>query len=557
MGLFSDKCTALIDPTTQRALTGEALEQAKADSKWPRCGARVSKKARFCSKCGWVAPGGWWRCPGCGKWVGNESNFCWNCKRPLYPEARIDLASGVWQKTPGMFAQRFEVADVKRLMSDGLQIQEGTAAILLDAGAEKQMLGPGRHNPDSTLRKINWFGNPPPRSMVLVDNGDVLLPLYIDDLRAASEIPVELYAEVTLHFRPKDAENFLANLLKENRSLTYQAVANILAGEIRYAATNICNTSTIEDLVKDPQRRLHAEEAFRETLSLALSRFGLELVRVGAVEFGGDAYEELRAQAGEVDIKRRELEFGQQMREILTRDKMHEFKDMHDLAEYVSQLAQEKQVSDKKRDHELARLAQVQRQEISREELAYTMAREQEQAAHEIGIKIQWDNYTSEKLLKDAKLQDEIERIRIKREHDEAQGALDLRSKKEAIKAKARRDLADDIKGKSAMEMLALIDDQDQRQQILQLATMAQQKEMSAEQILASLAAQSPVAAQALAQMSTTQKEEARKLLDEYKSTFGQSRERDERMLLRVTEMMAVAAKRPDQAAAQQVFKTS
>lgn len=67
MGLFSDKCEALIDPATKQALTGPALEQARQNPKSARCGARVTKKARFCSACGWVAPGGWCKCPGCGK----------------------------------------------------------------------------------------------------------------------------------------------------------------------------------------------------------------------------------------------------------------------------------------------------------------------------------------------------------------------------------------------------------------------------------------------------------------------------------------------------------
>jgi outer membrane protein assembly factor BamD (BamD/ComL family) len=78
---------------------------------------------------------------------------------------------------------------------------------------------------------------------------------------------------------------------------------------------------------------------------------------------------------------------------------------------------------------------------------------------------------------------------------------------------------------------------------------------MTPEQIMASMADQSPAAAQALAQMSAAQKDETRKLLEEYKQMFGQSRERDERMLLRVTEMMAVAAKRADQPAPQQIIK--
>ena len=66
MGLFSDIC--------------------------PDCGSKVSKRARFCSKCGRGAPEGWFKCPQCGKWVGNDSKYCPHCNHPLHPEDRINLA---------------------------------------------------------------------------------------------------------------------------------------------------------------------------------------------------------------------------------------------------------------------------------------------------------------------------------------------------------------------------------------------------------------------------------------------------------------------------------
>ena len=74
MGLFSDIC--------------------------PDCGSRVSKRAKFCSKCGRGAPDGWFKCPQCGKWIGNDSKFCPHCNHPLFPEDRIDLAGGVWARKP-------------------------------------------------------------------------------------------------------------------------------------------------------------------------------------------------------------------------------------------------------------------------------------------------------------------------------------------------------------------------------------------------------------------------------------------------------------------------
>ena len=213
MGFFSDKCMALVDKNTGKALSGEALEQARQDPKWPRCGNSVSKKAVFCSKCGSPAPGGWWRCPGCGKWIGNDSHFCPHCNTPLYPEDRVAMAGGVWRKEPEYFAQRFEVGDIKRLLENRLQVQEGTAAVLMDGGEVCGILEAGIHQPDGLARKINWFGNPPPRSVVLIDAGEVIVPLHVEGLRTAEHFPLEFFGEVILRI------TFFSPVCRVNRAV--------------------------------------------------------------------------------------------------------------------------------------------------------------------------------------------------------------------------------------------------------------------------------------------------------------------------------------------------
>jgi hypothetical protein len=182
-------------------LPRRALELAKKDPKAPRCGNTVKKAARFCSKCGSGAPGGWWQCPACGKWVGNESNFCWNCNQPMNPERRPGMSGGVWQRSAAVFAEKFDAGDIKRLLKEnGLIVEAGTAAILMDGGRFKDVLQPGRYNLDGLARKINNWGDPPPRTVVLVENGDLVLPLRIDNLRSADGFPVEFYTEVAFHF---------------------------------------------------------------------------------------------------------------------------------------------------------------------------------------------------------------------------------------------------------------------------------------------------------------------------------------------------------------------
>ena len=462
MGLFHDTCTTLVDLATHEALTGEALAAANAllntvDSRglpvhlhgkdaeavlatrgWGICGTPVSKKARFCRVCGTGAPGGWVKCPACRKWIGNDARFCPNCNHPLHPEERVDVAGGVWDRAPGVFAQRFEAGEDARQLKEGLQIQEGTVAILLDGGKEVRVLGPGRHTPEGTLRAINWFGNPPPRSIVLVASGDMVFRVAFQGLRSAEELPVDAQAEVTLRFRPSKAADFIANFLKERRVVSAEAVCEWLMDEALSAAKDMALQSTIEDLVKDPERRPRCEEALSRALRDLLGRNGLELVRVAAVEFSGPAYESVRAKYGELEKARRELEFkkanlalivseeeadladakarderqladGQARAEREAEDAKTHARREQETAEFLAQLAQEKDLAGIERSTEAQLALRVANGTLSRKDAELEAAarlerdaRETETLAHKLELDLQLRNYTRESLLKDA-----------------------------------------------------------------------------------------------------------------------------------------------------------
>lgn len=339
MGLFHDTCEAFVDLRNNgRALSGEDLriarelvfpqgataplvgearEKALAVRGWGICGHEVPKKARVCSKCGTLAPKGYVKCPSCREWVGNESRFCPHCNHPLHPDERIDFAGGIWDRQPGLFAQRFELDDVSQIVKGGLKIQEGTLAILLDAGKKVAVLGPGRHKPEGTLRSINWFGNPPPRSVVMVDAGDCLFKMFFTGMRTAEELPVQVVAEITLRFDVEHADQFLANVLKESRAMATDAISGIIVAEATSAVKDLCSVSTVEDLVKDPDRRARFQDAISRSLQDLFKRSGLELIRVGFVEFVSPAYEKLRQANGDLEVKRREVEFARTVRSFM------------------------------------------------------------------------------------------------------------------------------------------------------------------------------------------------------------------------------------------------
>jgi hypothetical protein len=540
MGLFSDRCEAFVDPVTRRALQGDLLNFARTNPNAERCGNKVPKAARFCNKCGCSAPGGWWKCHSCGKWVGAEANFCWNCKTALHPENRNSVSDGVWQREPGVFARRVQVAEMRRLLERGLQVETGTVALLLEGGAIKSVLEPGRHTLDTMKRKLlGLFVFQDPQAVLLVDAGDIVLPLRFTGLRTNEEMAVECYTEVCFRFAPARGEDFIANILKEKEHLSLEGLADWMRQEIRGAVVDLTNASSMQDLVKDPQRRKRIEDSLRGALATALSRAGVELVRVASVEFTGAEYEELRAAAGQIEVKRREIEFQQRLRELTNGAEMDRFKDEQELSEYVLQLAQEKSISADLRDHELARLKQVQRHELEKGEVAYRMACEIEAAAHQIQIKIQWDDHTRERLLKDAEVQSKVKAIAADEEVRQSFEWLKVRAEKQRIEVETERARAQTYAGQDFKTLIALLPDGKQRAELLELFRQTTAANQTPEQILAGAAGASSAAAEALTRIREIKREDLEREFRERKALSDESAARLERVLMEAMRAMS------------------
>lgn len=592
MGLFSDIC--------------------------PECGSKVSKRARFCSKCGHGAPDGWFKCPQCGKWVGNESKFCPHCNHPLFPEDRIDLAGGIWARKSDEFARLFDLGDVRFIKENGLMVQEGTMAILLDGGKEVAELDPGRHYPTGALRSINWFGNPPPRSAIMVDSGECVFRVDFTGknsgvgdvasapLRSAEELEVGCVAEITLRFVRGRAAEFIANVMKEARSLSTKDICALIYENALSAVRDLCTQSKIEDLVKDPERRARFEDGITRALRDSMKSWGLEIVRTGAVEFYGAAYEEMRAKYGELEKQRRLVEFGKAQIEVLAaaadqdaaegkRNAQRE----QETAEYLAQLAQEKELSEIERTQELAIAVRVSKGEISAAEAKLAAARELEEhaknmtaLAHKLELDLTLRNYDREQLVADAenkarlaviarderlkdeqlttavmgeklsqaKIEDEIERIRIARKLWLADKSLDLRKKNNEIKNQNMREKLDMFTGRDAQTVAvvmategdsaissSLLAQEAAKTQMAHEAEMARiQAGMTTDQIFASGAAKDPNAAKEAYARSAEAKENASaQVLEERRKMDAEVRADREKTEGRVIGLAEKSVERP------------
>lgn len=502
MGIFFNTCTALIDKNTGRALAGDALLEAQKDSRWPTCGHKVWKwkRSSFCSKCGKASPKGWWKCPHCKKWIRNDSRFCPHCNAPFYPDDRVSMAGGVWYKETELFAQRFEIGDIKRLLSRKLQIQEGTVAVLMDAGEVCGILEAGMHNPDELVRKVKWFGNPPPRSVVLMDAAEVIVPVRIESLRTSEHIPLEFYGEIILRFKgDKDAAKaFCANVLKGERTYTFTEIGDRAQPLMRGVLEELCVTSTLEDLVKDPERRIRLQELMENRLEADFSACGLEVVRVSSAEFSGEEYENLESLLGDAELARREAEYRaaieKALRDIHSKDEKDAVKTAHDLREYKELLENEYRISTETRDREFALLKrkwehddEVYRRLTEVENLQHQHELESKKTDHELENERKRDAYGREKIVADAEAAAAARKAKADQEVDEAGKWLGVRAEKEALKLKSKAEDASRRKGMTLNEMLLDTEDPEARAALLEAMKLQRNASMSPEQLLAEL----------------------------------------------------------------------
>lgn len=452
------------------------------------CHNKVRKTARFCNKCGTPTPGGWWKCPSCRKWIGNDSKYCPHCEAPLYPDQRINLAGGVWQKQHTRFAERFEVGDVSSILTNGLQVQEGTYAILLDAGRISDILTPGRHAPDGVLRKINWFGNPPPRSVVMVDVGEIAVSVAVEGLKTADPFPIEFYGEVIVRFKgdKESAKGFMSNLLKEKHTLEYSDISARIQSLVMTALKDMCTTTMLEDLVGDPERRVRLHERMTSELKADFDACGIEVVRVSSAEFTGDEYEDFVEKRAELDVKRRDIEYRSALRKMMNEESMAQYKDADTLRQYKEIIDNEYRVSSETRQREYELLKREwehddvrHNQLLELEASQHRHAVEKEDVEHKILInKLETEAKWLERV-GDAETAAKVREITSRQQIKEEIDWLEVKRIKQDLELHRKAKMSELFKSMTIEQILALEDDPEKREDLIRLYNVQLQSKTS------------------------------------------------------------------------------
>lgn len=607
--LFYKTCTALVNKEGDEALSGEALKAAEAALTEARrngykiwsdpngyvyirkrglfapavqltdangnfvriCGMPVNNRAKFCSKCGAPSPHGWWKCGGCGKMIGNDSQKCPHCGREQNIQLRGDLADGIWKKPEDIFAERFEFPDVAPLLGKGLNVQESQCAILLQGGAVTETLAPGFYEiPDVDNPTGEEAGH---KSLVMVDNSEFVLPVCVEKVRTSDDIAADLHLVSALRFSTENAKDFMCNLMGGSlllhadtvtSALGYDEIAHAVLQTVDAAARDFCNTVTISELFKDADIRLNLENHIEKVLNRNIGAMGLKFVRLKEAEFESEAFDKLREMSGQVEAKRREIEFMRRADELANDATRREAQGEFEMEEFIAQLAHDKKVKDELRDQELERIRMQWELKKKIEALSMQKGADRDEALldaqneekilsmrhkAELDRRIEAQKSTLEYMQIELQIQEikiEIERKKTLAEQDATRVWIEIKQQKKSFDQDKKIEMINAAKGADMRALLMAEDDPEKRAHLLQLYEQELQSKMTPELLLAAAAARgNPAAAEALNRMNCDQLEAIERSKQENKDVYERILHLNKEMFTEALESLAKSCAQP------------
>jgi len=498
MGFFTDKC--------------------------PSCGEKVRKGASFCPHCGAQAPKAAAACPSCGEKVRGGARFCPHCgaaiQAPGTEETGVDEMNR-WARAGGEFARRIEARDLRGLLQRGLVVEPGTKALIFQSGSLASVVGPGAYDLN---RKLGDADAAAPATAILVDAGELSVPISYRDLRTADDLPVDASVEVVT--RLGDAANLHANLMHGRESLPTSALADLVRAESANVLQAHIKRHAAGDLYGNLDLVKSLEGDLQERIGRALARNGLELVRLRFLEFHGEAYDRVRgargktaaAEATATEAERRAA-VNRRIRETLTQDKMDRIGSADELQDFIRQQEHELGMKNVVRQEEIEELKRV----FEQKKLDARRATEMLEAYHETELLA--ERLKQRSTVTEAGIAEKRKRMDLAFEARRSKDQIDLdRKRQEQVLAEQARE----AEARRERERMEVLNKAEQQHLAADLKKTELMKDMSEEQILAMVAKDSPEAAQAIAERYKAQAQTASS--EEVKHIYEKMFDRVERM---------------------------
>lgn len=323
----------------------------------PNCAANISKQAEYCNACGCPSATSWTSCQRCNASIGGDKQFCWKCGAQQDLNARRAIYGDRWFRSAADFAVRVEVTSPEKVLHHGIQVDEGTLALVFQDGRLKGTLEPGYHTLDTFLQRLFGFDKGKQSHAILLDARSAEIDFFISDVRVKNLIPIDV--RLRLLFRIVDASQFVSTAVRDLASFSTADLANLFMADVAEAVSARLRDESADDLMVAPKAREMVEESLMAHLSPILSRYGLLIDGVRLARFGGAAIDFIAEKLGEIGRLTRELEVNRELRDATREEKLAAYRDEKQLEDCYEQIGHEFGFKSAEREQERRKFLQA------------------------------------------------------------------------------------------------------------------------------------------------------------------------------------------------------
>ena len=493
----------------------------------PNCGKDTSKNAEFCRHCGCPTANSWTNCRSCGASVGADSRFCWKCGSEQNSEADKAFYGDRWHRSPSDFAARIELSDPEKVLHHGLQVDDGTLALLFQNGKFIGPLEAGYHSFDNFLQRLVGLDKGRAAHAILLDARSAEVDFEVHDIRTEGQVPIDV--RVRLLFQITDHKLFADRLLAaDTASFTTADLAARFQPDVRDALQAVLAGRKADELMCEVRTREMLEGDLVQKLQPTLAAYGLTIGGVRLADFGGQAIDYIREKLGDISRMNREVEINRRLRDALREEKVSAFRDEEQLKEYYEQVTHEFGIKGFEREQDKKRFVQAaehrerleglrQDYEARRAEILnrldeQTLQNQSEVTAvrHEVekgAIRFEEDvrqqkvrfGVGQEQQVSQAKTDLEVARQGIQALREVKETKLDLQRKESELNREVEAGQLQ-MRGDASLQSLLATLSGEQADRLLKFAELEMRKGLSPEQALALVAEKSPEISPAIAE---------------------------------------------------------
>jgi hypothetical protein len=262
-----------------------------------------------------------------------------------------ELFGDRWSRSADEFAIRVPLRAPEGVVHHGVQVDEGTEAILLVNGRmEKERMGPGYHVQTGFLERLTGIEKQGQQSEAFVySTAPVYLPFNIDGLYDSEQIP--LTATVKIGIEMADAQRFLITAMpSEVNAFGATELGGLIGDELFALIQRRAATYTVETLLKDTSQLEGLEAILGSDIRPMLEVYGLRFTGVRLANFTGPAVEEIREKLGEKAVRTRRYQLERELEDLDRDFRLKSITSTYEYNEREKQLALEYSLKDGERE---------------------------------------------------------------------------------------------------------------------------------------------------------------------------------------------------------------